>query len=1306
MEHVIAVHRVVILLFTLFCIVNAGPCATSKEKNSVISDACGPCNENFKVHYDDDFAADIDTQIISGNSVAQLSLENVCSNSNLFCFPSTLPGFLAEEKIADSADLKDSKLQFDDTLSIASTHGKGNATWTSSFDSFKLLNGRVVSCSLNSLVGAHNSSCHQSNSCDQDDITSCRGTLLDRRTPGIENSAKIKSDISDGGSLQLDISPPLLDWGQKYLYVPSLAFLTVRNTHSDNILNVYEPYSTSSQFYPCNSSEMTLGPGEAASVCFVFLPTYLGLSSAQLILQTSFGGFLIQARGFANESPYGIQPLLDLDNSSGRRLRKNLSFFNPFEETLYVEEVIAWISFSSGSTSHLAKAICSINSLQDHAEISDPSVQNWVGKKLNQVDIPEIVMRPHRKWEVAPHSTEIIVELDFQHSQGKIFGALCMQVLRSSVEKADVIMVPLEAEVGITSTYNNLRNPVSVSLEALWPCDGSGTVLAALSLRYDVPYLLKVVKISAVGENAQSFQFKYVEGLLIFPGTVTQVASVTYAPLVNQSHKLGSEVPNISINCKVLVMTNDSSNPQIEVPCSDIISICSSHSSDSYVVDTDSDTQPRSQLKALEMAHADELVLLNWRSQGSSRDMSVLEEHEVLFPMVEIGTHHSQWITVKNPSHLPVVMQLILNSGEIIDECRDLNGILQPSLVHSKDTTPTRYGFSIADSAVTEAYVHPYGRATFGPILFQPSSRCWWRSSALVRNNLSGVEWLSLQGFGGSLSLVLFEGSDPVHRIEFDFNIPSSLDLSPPGMLNANNSSACPRPYLKEFYAKNTGDLLVEVSKIEISGARCELDGFLVHTCKGFALQPNESKKLIISHQTDFSAAIIQRDLQLALPTGILVIPMKASLPMSMLNVCKRSLLWMRVKKSWLLVIFASSLMFILISCIHPQVLSFYPQNLLFRGRKCSIASLSHQGKYSSWYYNHRDSNKFTLPAKISGFLRLLGREALVSESGARCSDGQFIEAEQGETVGSVNLAADYPSQKRCLVNPQKETTSRLSFLSNSVALENSAMQDVSEPEKLTVKVGKDKGKRRRKKKSSTAGLTGQPEVSSSQSGNSTPSSPLSPVISFNSRRSCSKSPDVDPFLEVRSPFANRRHKKIPCTEMSSKLNMLDPIGSVKYGNNSSSSNSKAKSPTPSPTPRQIATPVLLPSATFPSTGKSSPSMFRASPHLASTSPIAPHARAPGSKLGDQRSVGTRDEKKNEDNFKYDIWGDHLFGLQLMEKSGEVYTKSRFATKSDSRFASTSESRFASKSDSNSFFLRGPQIIVPNSQVEIGRAHV
>ena len=178
-------------------------------------------------------------------------------------------------------------------------------------------------------------------------------------------------------------------------------------------------------------------------------------------------------------------------------------------------------------------------------------------------------------------------------------------------------------------------------------------------------------------------------------------------------------------------------------------------------------------------------------------------------------------------------------------------------------------------------------------------NRCGWRSSALIRNNLSGPEWLSLRGFGGSVSLVLFEDSDPIQSVEFNFNLPTSLNISPPQMFFhvKETTYACSQPFSKELYAKNTGDLPLEVRSIEVSGTECVVDGFMVHTCKGFSLEPGQSTKLLISYQPDFSAAMVHRDLELALATGILVIPMKATLPVHMLNLCKKSVFWMWLKK-------------------------------------------------------------------------------------------------------------------------------------------------------------------------------------------------------------------------------------------------------------------------------------------------------------------------------------------------------------------------------------------------------------------------
>lgn len=66
-------------------------------------------------------------------------------------------------------------------------------------------------------------------------------------------------------------------------------------------------------------------------------------------------------------------------------------------------------------------------------------------------------------------------------------------------------------------------------------------------------------------------------------------------------------------------------------------------------------------------------------------------------------------------------MQLILNSGELIKECEGLNDLLNPSsgnLVVDEGATPMKFGFSVLENALTEAYVHPYDRVTLGPIVF------------------------------------------------------------------------------------------------------------------------------------------------------------------------------------------------------------------------------------------------------------------------------------------------------------------------------------------------------------------------------------------------------------------------------------------------------------------------------------------------------------------------------------------------------------------------------------------------------------
>lgn len=1182
-------------------------------QSTVSYDECESYTDNSNGGYQDIY--------VSGSSSAYLltsspSREGLCTGSQSFCFPSTLPGFFPKEHKLEAA---------------------GSASLSSDYGLFKLSNGRTIACSLSSSNDISDRSSLQSDSGTENIFSSCKRLLFNQTSP-------VKSVFLDDSLPHVEISPPLIDWGRHYLYSPSLAFLTVKNTGQNSSLHLYEPFSTSVQFYPCNFSEVfELKAGEVASLCFVFLPRWEGFSSAHLILQTSSGGFLIQVKGYGVASPYDIQPFKDLYLSTNGRRIKKLLLFNPFNEMIYLKELSAWVSVSLGNTSSFVEALCHINTFK---------VSNDESHMLNlkgRLEFPMMSIRLHNSWEVDSHHVETIVEIDFSSDyEVQVFGYFYLEVTKSSDDQIDTIMVPLEAEVEGKSIHD-ATDYVSVSFEALLPCDGSESTTVMLSLRNIGHNLLNLVNVSEIGARAKIFQIKYVKGLILFPGTVTQIAIVTYDPLTVELDDTSPELSDMDMKCKLLVQTNDSTRPRIEIPCRDIFKACLTCHLDSCIGygpqkekgqsgtlgtgPLGSSMLSPSQFKGIEWAEADELVLGNWKSQGTLRGMSVLDHHEVLFPIVRVGTHLSKYITIQNPCPEPIIVQLILNSAEIIDECRASDMLQPPSLKDfalNDSSRPAKYGFSIAESAFTEALIHPHGKTLFGPISFHPSKSCNWRSSALIRNNLSGVEWLTLHGVGGSLSMAIFEGSEPIQSIEFNLSFPIPLNISS----SDSTSDTCSQPLSKELYAINTGDIPLEVRTISVSGTECGSDGFMVHTCGGFSLEPNESTKLQISYQTDLSTAVIHRDLELSFSTGIIVLPMKAAIPLYMLNLCKRSTFWMLLRKCFLAIFLSASLIFLVFSLILPHIIALGSHECSIKSGKSSIVIIRSEGKSP----RQRTENNSKLSRTSKSFMTY--------------PDGL------GETrvheINAQQVKSTLPIQKETNIysSIMKEKALPSSLLSRSVPDESCALQEKSHTENLTVRVGKERGRRRRKRKggSGGGGINGLFDVSSSQSGNSTPSSPLSPVGSITPKaRAWLQSPDIDQSMEDLNPFSQR------ADQQCQKNQTFQP------SNNCSKNCCFPVREQPCVTAGKK--PVLLSSATFPCTGR----------------PIAPHARAPGSKLCIQKTVQMEEKEGIGNEFTYDIWGDHFRGLDLIGRS-----------------KGTSGS--VTESESDSFFVRGPQTFMLNTR--------
>nr|GMD55251.1 transmembrane protein 131 homolog isoform X2 [Ipomoea batatas] len=1252
-----AVFRLVILLSALVTVAKCEPCQeTGSEVNCDAYKSYRGVGTNFPGVLGGDLGSEL-TQV----SAPQLSLDTACPNANLFCFPSTLPGFLPKKE-GSELTVDGLSLVKSDKEPMQSDGGSANITRMSDFGIFRLLGGRSISCSLNYHEGRNPLLCYRPGTSGKTSLSSCSRSLDDSsknlKTKQVDDSIRLKFS---GSSLpNIEVSPPLLEWEESFLYFPSLAFVMVMNTHKHSSLHVYEPYSTNSQFYPCNSSEILLAPGEAASVCFVFLPTSLGLSSAQLVLQTNFGGFLVRAKGFAVESPYGIQPVT-LDGSSSGRWSKNISLFNPFNEALHVEEVISWTSVSMGNASNLMKTVCSINNAEDSSDVSLLNAKQWLEITNGGVGFPLVAMRPHGNWVVGPQKSEMIMELDFSwDSEAKIFGALCVQLLRSSPQNnIDTVIIPLEAELTKKPSHDDHQNIISLSLDTVMPCSYSGTVFLALIVHNYSPHVLGIVKIGREGDNSKQFQIKYMKGLVIFPHTATQVALVSYLGFDSPSQS-----PEIDMSCKIVVSTNGSRNSQVEIPCKDIVSVCTReklvYSSRHGQISEEGESVNIRNLKASVAAEADEAILMNWKSQATASDMSVLDEREVVFPVIEVGHFCSEWITVKNPSPQPVLMQLILNSAEIIDECRTPERHMRASssntFLHNISLAPTRYGFSIAENAVTEVLVHPFDRASLGPVWFHPGSQCRWQSSALIRNNLSGVEWVSLGGFGGSLLMVLVEKSEPIQSLDFKMNLPPALNSSFPGSNEMDGKPlGCSQLLSKEVYAKNIGDLPLKVKRIEISGTQCQLDGFIVNSCEGFSLAPGESKKLVVSYQTDFSVATIQRDLELALTTGILVIPMKATLPMYMLSICKKSFL-ARLRKSFLTMVLVAFVLFIVSTQLRKSLVSFAvddSQDYIPKSGKSCTGNVYHTRKPLVLH----NSGKSVMLSRIIGLVRPY------KEEGALLLEHSYGDSKAATTPLVHEKDTTLPDTQTKSVPP-----------SNSLAIGSSDTQETPRiGGDLRVKVGNEKGRRRRKNKKSS-GVSGLFDVSSSHSGNSTPSSPLSPVSTSTPKRLWPQSPDSDQSVRVTSPFVH-----VSKCENSIQS---EPIPHQKLLEATEASLTFSKKPDAS---KKLAiSPVMLPSATRSSTGP--PASYVTSPFVsASSSPPCANARAPGSKLHASKAMKS-EETRSDERFTYDIWGDHLFGLPLTGSSKNVLPMPTQA---------------GIQNNSDSFFVRGPQILMNNSPQKV-----
>ncbi|XP_023643187.1 uncharacterized protein LOC17876642 [Capsella rubella] len=296
--------------------------------------------------------------------------------------------------------------------------------------------------------------------------------------------------------------------------------------------------------------------------------------------------------------------------------------------------------------------------------------------------------------------------------------------------------------------------------------------------------------------------------------------------------------------------------------------------------------------------------------------------------------------------------------------------------------------------------------------------------SAPIRKNLLAIVWMPLK----HAHIIGFQPFTGLFRI---------------------GDTPCYKPLSKELYTKKN---MRELS-ILVSG-----NVFMVnHQWEGFSLEPTESIKFLFFYHTELSWAS---------RVVVFGVPMKATSPVLMLNICKKPVFWVHTKKFSVAVLIVAALV-ILIFCFNDY---FIEENN--KRNNCNHMELREVDK----------SSTITISAKMDTLLRFISKDTLQ----------RIIEASKNSNI-------------------------------KPVASVSSSHKEASEDLNFTIKTAKDK-KRRRNKKKKKGGINGlTPEridVSSSHSGHSTPMSPMSLEPSTTRATTKPVRPSPKPILSQSTTFS------------------------------------------------------------------------------------------------------------------------------------------------------------------------------------------
>uniref|UniRef100_A0A8C2RAV3 Transmembrane protein 131-like n=1 Tax=Capra hircus TaxID=9925 RepID=A0A8C2RAV3_CAPHI len=243
-----------------------------------------------------------------------------------------------------------------------------------------------------------------------------------------------------------------------------------------------------------------------------------------------------------------------------------------------------------------------------------------------------------------------------------------------------------------------------------------------------------------------------------------------------------------------------------------------------------------------------------------------------------------KYFVVKNPSSWPVSLQLLPIS--LYPKPEAAARLLHKWLALQKliAFTDNFQGVPSEESrfGILHLHLQPLERKRVG-VVFTPADYGKVSSLILIRNNLTVIDMIGVEGFGAR-ELLKVGGRLPGTGGSLRFKVPEST------LMDCRRQPKDSKQILsitKNFKVENIGPLPITVTSLKINGYNCQGYGFEVLDCHQFSLGPNASRDISIVFTPDFTSSWVIRELTLVTAAGLeFRFTLNVTLPHHLLPLC------------------------------------------------------------------------------------------------------------------------------------------------------------------------------------------------------------------------------------------------------------------------------------------------------------------------------------------------------------------------------------------------------------------------------------